>query len=323
MALRRDLSDLSKEQAKGNPPDVAPRFGPALAAAWGALRVPEDELPFAIAGSRVRASWAGKCSRDIQYRMLGIEPSNPPELSGEWRMGLGSLVHSELQGVIEGVFPDAEVEKVVDLNAVGLAGSAHADLYLVHDGTPVHHPGAAVPVQSKRTVLEVKTINGWGFKSIVGARGVPEGPRTTAILQASLVGRALDADEVVLVYLSMECMSDREVNKLTLDPAASRDLAKFVAEWTLDRDTYEPIADDEIKRLQWVIEQTDAKVADPSRTYIPRYIPFVMPPLARIVNPKDGSWTLERAGEVREAGTTWMCGYCDFHDRCVADGTGR
>lgn len=300
MALAADHSDLPRAKL-GNRPDPRPRFGAMLARAWATMDEPEWERPMAIDGTRLRVSWAGKCARDIGYRATGVAPSNPMTLSGHWRTGLGRIVHTEMQQVFTAAFgEDCEVEKLADLRPFDVDGSGHMDVFLV---TKPEVGGA------KRIVIEVKTVGGFKFKKQVGNRGVAEGPATTAVHQGALYALSADADELILISISLECMSEREVAKLGL-PDDEADIAKFVAEWTLDRAGYTAIAEQELGRLRWIQEILDAGELPP------RYIPFEMPPQARIVNPRTGAWTLTVDGKVIEAGDTWMCNYCDYQLLC-------
>jgi hypothetical protein len=40
-----------------------------------------------------------------------------------------------------------------------------------------------------------------------------------------------------------------------------------------------------------------------------------------VVDPSRGTWQiLDDAGNVTDAGSTWMCNYCANQDRCIEDG---
>lgn len=209
---------------------------------------------------------------------------------------------------------------------MGIPTSGRTDVFIVEQGGE----GTVAYKGPKRIAIEVKTINGFGFKKSVGARGDAEGPRTGAIFQAALNGRALQADEVVVIYLSLECLSDRELKALVTktggEPAPHR---KFLAEWTWSMEELNELVDRELKRLGKVIEMTDAVVAQmeqapeddiPVRLLPPRSIPLEMPARGRVTDPSKGTWQVEVDGNIMDAGSTWWCGYCDFKDRCIADG---
>lgn len=293
MAIKADHSALPR----GNPPSTEPRFGALLAATWAAEHMSEEDRPFAIEGARLRASWAGKCARDIGYRLAGVEQSNPAGIAAHFRMRLGSLVHEDLQPIFAKMFPGASIEHVADWSEMGLPGASHVDVFLVTEP------------DKRRTVIEIKTVGGYGFKTMVGARGPAQGPKFTALLQGALSGRALHADDVTIIYLSMENLSPREAEKIGAD-----EIGRFYAEWTYTVDQLAEITDREIARLGKVLDVVDAGELPP------RQIPGELPPGARVTNPETGAWTLDRGGNVLEAGSTFFCGYCDYKDQCIADG---
>lgn len=313
MPLKADNKDLpTGPRGGGNPPDLAPRFGMLLAQAWQELDQAEPHQKSRTDIERyIRLGWAGKCARDIGYRLLGVPPSNPADLAASWRMGLGTMVHEALQASLVKAFPGAEIEKVVDAahdEVFGFPVSGRSDVFLVSD-VYLNNDGT-----DKRTLIEVKTINGWGFKSSIGARGTAEGPRTGAIFQAALNARAHQADEVVILYLSMECLSDRELAKLGGEPTPER---KFLAEWTYQMADLDEMVDRELMRLGKIMEMVDVE----GGPLPPRSIPLEMPSRARVTNAKKGTWTETLAdGSILSAGETFWCNYCDYQDRCVADG---
>lgn len=336
MGLKADNRDIPPApRAAGNPPDAMPRFGMALAEAWLELdRAEEHQKSRTDVERYIRLGWGGKCARDIGYRLLNVPPSNPPDIAAIWRMGLGTMVHEGLQDALVKAFPGAEIEKVVGAEhdeIMGIPTSGRTDVYLVTEtflngvGTETTEENAVARGVSKRTAVEVKTINGFGFKKSVGARGDAEGPRTGAIFQAALNGRALGADEVVVIYLSLECLSDRELKALVTktggEPAPHR---KFLAEWTWSMAELDELVDRELKRLGKVIEITDTYAAAMERAadapLPPRSIPLEMPARGRVTDPSKGTWQVVIEGNVMDAGETWWCGYCDFKDRCIADG---
>lgn len=309
MTIRADLSTLPR----GNPPSSVPEYGALLAEAWAAEFVDETDRAFAVDGARLRASYAGGCARELGYKIAKTPETNPTGLSGYWVMGLGSMIHEHLQPLLEKAYPGASIEHVVDWQErIGLPGASHVDAYLVTSSQPIPNPGGAQATLAPqhRTVIEIKSVGGFKYKLMVGSRGPAQGPASTAILQAGLSARALDADEVVIVVLSREALSQREADKIGAD-----EMGRFVAEWRYPMSALDEMIDQEIARLGRVLELVDANKLPP------RHMPGEMPAGARVVDPASGSWTMERGGSVLEAGTLWKCpSYCGFRDRCLKDG---
>lgn len=307
MALAKDLSGLPSVAPHGEPPVKHPTIGPMLAQAWADKFTDTEEhpfdLPMAGEGARIRHSWAGNCARQIGYRLTDTPVSNELTIADHWRFGLGHAVHDQLQQVVTDAFPGATGEVEVFLEDGLLAG--HVDLeiddvgYNGEDGLDTH----------TKISVELKTINGFGFKKAVGARGPADGPRTGAKMQGALNALAGDADEMVVIYLSMENLGPRERDKLGTD-----EIGRFCAEWHYTREEWEPWAEAERDRLMGVIAEVDAGVIPPA------YIPLEMPEGATIVDPVKGTWTLlDAVGHVADAGSTWMCNYCPFQDQCITD----
>jgi hypothetical protein len=310
MPLARDNSDIPRT-AGGNPPDAEPRFGHLLAEAWAARSQETHQKSRADVEHYIRLGWAGKCARDIGYRLTDTPPSNPTDVDGYWRMGLGTMVHEQLQDVITELWPHAEVEKVVGAESdetFGFPASGRTDLFII-EFTDEPRPG-------KRISVEFKTVNGFGFKSMIGAnKGPAEGPKTGALFQAALNGRAHGADEVVIVYLAFECLSDRVLDTLVAKNGGTADASrKFIAEWTYAMSDLDEMVDHELGRLKQIVRLVDAG------ELAPRFIPLEMPPRSRIVNPATGAWEQAIDGNVLRGGTTWWCQYCNYRDICTADG---
>lgn len=337
MALNADHSDKPQGDSRAWPPDATPRFGQLLAQAWAEQNQVEYEKPTRL-GTKLRVSGAGQCARMTGYRALGIAKTEPTTLSGYWRMGLGTMVHSLLEPVMEKAFPGAQIEYEIDYRdherfPLDMSGSGDVSLRYTIDTAAIaegeirkRNLAAAefTDAPSRRVCVEWKTINGYGFKLMVGARkgfgGVDEtGPKSNHVVQAALEGYHQDADEVVLGYLSLECLSENEAKKLGTD-----DIGKFIAEYTIQREGptgFVAIAEAELDRLQRIMEFVDRGELPP------RQVPGMGPhPKARVVDPSTGRWELRRTrndGEttdVVDSGEYWGCGYCDWRTQCVNDG---
>lgn len=337
MALNASHDDMPKADGRNWPPDATPRFGHRLAEAWARQNEEQFHKPTRL-GTKLRVSGAGQCARMTGYRALGIAKTEPTTLSGYWRMGLGTMVHSLLEPVMAKAFPGALIEFEIDYRGheqfpLDMSGSGDVSLRYsalapgveqIGDtitGTPTESAEsdpASVPA-SKRIVVEWKTINGYGFKLMTGARkgfgGVDEtGPKKNHIVQAALEGYAEDADEVVLCYLSFECLSENEAKKLGTD-----DIGKFIAEFTIPREGptgFVAIAEAELRRSTRMMELIDAGELPP------RSLPDLHPK-ARIVDPLTGRWELRTpdGASVVDSGEHWQCpSYCDWRSQCIKDG---
>ncbi len=226
------------------------------------------------------------------------------------------MVHKFIEELIPEVFPGAEHE--VKIKGDGLDISMHADIKVtipeLVQATEVdgetHH---SVIEPAKVVLVEVKTINGFGFKKALGVarRGdTPEGARTSAILQGALAGYEVNADEVVVLLLSLEL-----IGKAIAEGRGMSEIDTFCAEWTFPAEVFRPMAERERARMQAVLDVVE------KGDLPPRSIPD-LPKGARIMDPSKGAWTqFDAAGDkILNVGNTWQCGYCWDFQRCVDDG---
>ena len=305
MPIKNDLTDLPyPPRSEGMPPVKAPIVVPLLAQRWFEQYVADGQVnrAKAIPERKFRASWASKrCDRSLQYALDDIEPSDPSTLADYWRFGLGTLVHDALEGVIHGLFADAICEQPIDLAPIGLDGSATVDIIL-----PATDERRAI-------VIEVKSINGFGFKKAATSfKGPAEGPRWGAIVQGALAAAALDAD-LVIAYLSLESMSPN----LAMSYGDGTDVGRFAAEWHIPADQAKEIALAEVARINRVFDMRAADIVVPREIHDPE-----LQSGAVVVDPRRGMWNVEDNGAIVATGTTWMCDYCDHQKQCITDGAG-
>lgn len=335
MPISKNLSDLRANGPTARTPDPAPRFGVLIAQAWHDQYLADGLDTRATAfPTPLRGSDAGNCARALGYkvrrRMAEIhnaDPanetaqlvvdsySNPPTLADSWRMGLGSMVHSIVEELLPVAFPDAQCEVTLRVNEPDI--SIHADALVTipaREEERTSSDGVAIAVTPARKVLiEFKTINGFGYKrAVTSIDGPAEGPRDSAVLQGALAAEEVDADELVICYLSLELISPSIAERNRID-----DMGRFVAEWTFPKEVYLPLAQAERKRMAAVVALVEqGKLA-------PRAIPAGdIPHGARITDPNKGTWELRDANgeQVLQIGKTWHCGYCWDRDRCLSDG---
>lgn len=353
MAINAKIDDLPKgTSTSGNKPAQTMRFASLLGEAWYQIYLDSgaDEKAFAVEGTRFRASWAAGCARALSYKVLendaktaywdffyehaddggacasetletelhalgdawdAWKPTNPPSVADAYRMGLGTMVHEGLQPAIQAAFAGADIEVSVDLRP-HVDGSASADVVVTF--------ADQISERTNKpwvTLVEIKSVGGYAFKmAATPERGPEEGPRHGAIVQGALAAYALDADELVVVDVSLECISVGMAEKYKLPSEYHR----FSAEWSYDRDTIVELAEREHKRVAKVLALLDEGTLAPRAIDDPE-----IPKAARIVDPEHkpgyGRYeVLDQDGAVVQTGTTWWCGYCWYRDRCVADG---
>lgn len=297
MPLAADLSDLPKADTRkqGVAPDTNPRFVQVLVEDWRDRDLDDGEKPRAFADTKFRHSDAGKCARAIGYAALDLPASDPMDLSGTWNTSLGTLIHDSWQAALAKRYPDADIEP----NLRSPAGSGRAD--------------AVVATAEKKIAIELKSIGGFAYKMAVGERGAAEGPKHEHIVQAALNGMAVDADEVVIAYLSKEAISVNVAAKKGFD-----ELGRFCAEWTFTREQYEPIAAAEIERVTGILRLLDDGQL-PRRTFPAELLPFG----AEIIDPKTGQWQIRRGEQITDVGTWWACSYCRYQTLCATTEPGR
>jgi hypothetical protein len=307
MPINRDLSDLPSSSGYGDPPRAVPRLVTKLAEAWHAQLTDEfahgaiPELPY-------RGSDSGKrCDRQLQYSLSKLPDTDPNDIASVWRMNIGTMVHEAIQRIFPAAFDGdgttVEVERVLDLREIGIPGSQRVDMVLTNA------EGVVVP-------LELKTINGFGFKKMATTfKGPPDGPRSGHRLQLAFSVVALDAPYGVLGYLSLENISP-DLLKSMYGPDALA-VQQFAAEWVVSRDEAEVLVARERRRIERVLKAVDAEVLVSRELSDPEY-----PLGATVVNPSTGAWSVLDQGMVVETGRTWMCDYCNQRSRCIQDGPG-
>lgn len=303
MPINPSIMDLPRSnRPEGNPPSRNNFVAEAVAQRWYERSESENargDLALAIPeAGPYRASFASKrCDRALWYALTKTKASNPPGLADAWRFGMGHTVHEMLQKIVAELFEGAEVEKVIDLRAIDIPGSAHADLVINYEG--------------ERTLIEIKSINGFGFKmSATPFKGPAEGPRSGHVIQGALAAKAEGCTRLVIAYLSLEVVGA----KLAQD-YSDTDAGRFAAEWHYTVEELEPIIEAETRRINNLMLKLDG---DP----VPRnLIDHGIPEGALITDPTSGMWVVTEGRTILDTGDTWMCAYCDYRDKCLEDGS--
>lgn len=308
MAIKQ--TQVRNTGAGGWKPDEDPAIARALVDAWTDAYVDEGSDALTMPkGIYLRASDAGACARALGYRIRrrmeldsAVPLSNPPTVADRYRMNIGTLIHDEMGRHLKAAFPGAAEVEVLCIRTDEPGISMHIDAVISWpDG--------------RKTVVEVKTINGMGYKRAMGAakQGDPaQGPRWNAVVQGALAALEQDADELVVIVFALELVSKSVAQRYNVDQ-----LGSMVAQWTLYREEFEPIAVRERARMLACLHLVQGKDVLP-----PRCIPDrELPPNNRITDPRNGSWVvLQEDGTPMNLGNTWHCDYCWDRDNCVKDG---
>lgn len=259
------------------------------------------ERPMALPDSRLRASWAGDCSRAIAYHLAKVEESDPMTVADCWRANVGTLLHNYVQEAIIEAFPGSAAEVKVRFLDVG---SGHMDLLVER----------WVGGRLIRSSVEIKSVNGFGFKMMTHPRK-PEGPRIKYIYQGALNAANMDPppDELVIAVLSLETVSPKEAQ----ERGFTSEYQRFSAQWTFSQEEYMAFAVKEQNRLARIIEIFDAE----GHLRVPRMVPDPRLPRHVITRPDKGLFVVkDDMGNDIGQGSTWQCGYCSFQSQCDRDG---
>lgn len=240
--------------------------------------------------------YIGECPKCKGSGVMDLPKSNPSTIADKWRFKLGKIVHDAIESLLPVAFPNALAEVVVDLNKIGIPGSAHADM-----------------VDNGDEVVEWKSVNGFKYKmQTTNFKSPPEGPSFGAILQAAMVARALGIRKVTAASLSLENMAASFVKDV---PEELRELSRFAAEWPYDMDELDEAVDYEVKRVNRVLKFQGGEVLPARELHDPS-----IPRGAVVTDPTRGVWNVTVGGELKGQATTWYCSYCPQRDRCIGDG---
>lgn len=262
----------------------------------------DTSLPHAVEGSRIRHSWAGKCARALRYEVDGVPASNPPDVASQWVFRLGHLIHDEWQRALVEMFPDCWIE--VKHPNPEVSGSYTLDAEITWEYAT---DTETYPDPHEVHVVEIKSIGGFAFKKMNGARG-KDGPRYSALLQLALNAKATPGcTGGWMIYVAAENTSVGEAERKGLGL-----LDRFMLVDWFPIELLVPLAKAEEARMRQVLAEADAGV----KTL--RVIPDPeIPPGAVITDPSKGTWQVEGGKDV---GSTWMCDYCDHLATCIEEG---
>lgn len=302
MPLNRDLEHLARTRlAQGSPPDENPDILLMLMDAWRSRDEAERTRPMSNDEARVRHSNAGRCARAIGYWLTGVTPSNPPSEADFYRFAIGRQMHDEWQK-----------DQIAALTAAGWTHLVPEATCTIEWGgrtlTAGHADLFGITPNGERVMFELKTVNGFGYKNILGLGSDAPGPRSSDLVQGALNAFAMECSRLVMVYLAMELVGPSVARRHDLS-----EIARFGCQFSYYTPDYVPIAEAELNRLLDIVDtvelgQTPARrIPDPS-----------LPISHEIINPLRGTWQVEADGFITDSGTTWQCNYCPFQDHCAA-----
>ena len=243
-----------------------------------------------------RYSSAGDCARSLSYQALGYEPTNKFDGPSIWVTTLGTAIHEWVQEAIARRFPGAEFETKSKVDDIA---SGHADG--VVESTVIT---AVIPEwNGGRVLYELKTMGGFSFEKSIGLKKQkrvlenPEGPRHTALLQASLNALANDCDTIIIGHISLEGISKGVAASVGLD-----DYGRVLAEWHIPKEVWLPWAEEERFRMRKILGGIEAGMI-----------------AGRIIPDDDGN---PLPIDPTSSRPYWKCDYCSFKDLCVSHGSG-
>lgn len=230
-----------------------------------------------------RYSDSGKCARSMAYSMLGYE-GEPFDAAGTFVTGLGTLIHEICQEAILKRYPDAKFE----IPSRVATSSGHAD--------------GIIPTDDLGLVLwELKTMNGTAAKKAIGFNtkgwGAPGGPRFSTVLQSALNAQANGCDTIVVGHIALEAISKGLAEKWDVS-----EFMRFIAEWVIPKEVWEPLADQEIARQLEIVDVVESG-----------FLPY------RTAVDDDGM----QISLDPDNSKYWQCQYCSHVDRCKKDGGGE
>lgn len=136
-------------------------------------REPQDNVTFA-------PSYLSSCKRQIAYKKLGYEPSNPIDLPQLLKMHWGNLIHEDIQRILkeQGYLISAEIAKGIEYSGL--------EFNYFYDGI--------VEYENEQYLLEIKTVYASGYKSIEDA------PKDEHVLQALAYCKFENIDKAIILY---------------------------------------------------------------------------------------------------------------------------
>ena len=264
-----------------NAPDAYPEITSLLVSKIMADNARRGAKPTAM-GTRMRYSDAGRCLKQRAFKAYGYEPTNPMDPPGHWVTWLGEQVHKALQAVLVDTYGElVSIEHASQIDGLDCSGSSDATFFF----------------PASKRVYELKTMGEYKFDSSVGVNRLarrsqePKGPGASSKLQGALNALAQDADLLTIAHLSFSAFS-----KQLSEDIGVTDLDRFMAEWTYEREEWEPWALEETGRMAGLLVDIDNGYLPVPMAVNDDFSVSKLNP--NIQNPK------------------WNCVYCDYFDLC-------
>lgn len=238
---------------------------------------------------RLTFSQSMKCSRQLGYKVAGLEPTDPMDGSSLAVTRMGRLLHEEIQEAVISTYLTAECE------TIGTVGD------LIWGYVDIDNP-------ELDEVVEIKTVGAFAFDMAIGltrspGKGKPayikeaggQGPRIGDICQGGFNAVAHGRKNVRIIYLSREAVSIGKAEQAGLGS-----VERFWAEWLIPFDDWMPLVQAETERLAKIRADVESGLLPQRMGYDERAGKFIQ------VDPE--KWPL--------------CGYCPQQHRCKMDGPG-
>ncbi len=242
---------------------------------------------------------AGRCARQISFKLLGARADEKPVPPSQWyTRGLGQAIEDVVTGQLEAEYGDK------------IACQVKISQRLTTKHGPLSVYGFAdycIDLPEGREVWDLKTTGNYGYgEKVAGSdyRGVvtaPEGPGDEHVLQTAIYGGLLGADAIGVSYISRDPLGGYKANT----PYITDPELLVAADFRFPMEDVADAASDELDRQAGIMRRVEAG------TIAKRIIPGC----AEITGWDHkglGVWT-DHKGRKR---TDWACRYCDFRERC-------
>lgn len=242
---------------------------------------------------------AGRCARQISFKLLGARTDEKPVPPSQWyTRGLGQAIEDVVTAQLVAEYGDK------------IACQVKISQRLTTKHGPLSIYGFAdycIDLDTGREVWDLKTTGNYGYgEKVAGSdyRGVvtaPEGPGDEHVLQTAIYGGLLDADAIGVSYISRDPLGGYKANT----PYITDPELLVAADFRFPMEDVADAASDELDRQAGIMRRVEAG------TIAKRIIPGCAE-ITEWDHKGLGVWT-DRNGRKR---TDWACRYCDFRERC-------